>query len=80
MKRFYTVCLSLLMVLSLLSPAKAGETGQQTETTGQAERVRELTEYRTKTSETFLLSDGTEECVVYTENKYYEDAQGKHHG
>ena len=50
MKRFYTVSLSLLRVLALLSPAKAGETGQQTETTGQAERVRELTEYRTKTS------------------------------
>ena len=24
-----------------------------------------------------MLSDGTRECVVYVENKYYEDAQGK---
>ena len=46
MKRLYVLYLSLIMVLSLLSPVKVVETGQQTEKTGEAERVRELTEYR----------------------------------
>ena len=41
------------------------------------EQVCELEDLRTKTSETYLLSDDTRECVVYAENKYYEDAQGK---
>lgn len=36
-------------------------------------RVREIEELRTTNSETFLLSDGSHECVVYAEDKYYED-------
>ena len=36
-------------------------------------RVREIEDLRTTNSETFLLSDGSHECVVYAEDKYYED-------
>lgn len=36
-----------------------------------AQWVQELTELRQTNSETYLMSDGTYECVVYPENKYY---------
>ncbi len=41
-------------------------------------RVSEVHRLRSENSETFLLSDGTYECVVYSHNKYYRDANGKY--
>ena len=41
--------------------------------TGEAARVREEESLRTTNSETYLLSDGTYECVVYAGDKYYQD-------
>ena len=35
-------------------------------------RVREIEGLRTTNSETYLLSDGTYQCVVFAEDKYYE--------
>lgn len=77
MKKLLSRFLCLVMFLSLFSSEKAAKASQQTEPNGEAEQVCELTEYRTKNSETFLLSDGTRDCVVYTENKYFEDPTGK---
>ena len=37
-------------------------------------RVQEIEFLREKNSETYLMSDGKFECVVYADNKYYMDA------
>ena len=37
----------------------------------------ELTELRETNSETILHSDGTAECIVYLEDKYYMDSSGE---
>ena len=43
-------------------------------------RVGELKELRSKNSDTYLLSDGTYECVVYEQDKYYYDNNGNYQG
>ena len=40
---------------------------------GNIYRVREIPELRTTNSDTYLLSNGNYECVIYSEDKYYED-------
>ena len=46
----------------------------------QADRIdtgqREILELRTKNSDTYMRLDGMYECVVYAEDKYYEDSTG----
>ena len=37
----------------------------------------EVPELREKNADTFLLSDGGYECVLYLDNKYYDDGTGK---
>ncbi len=49
------------------------ETAQPVE----AERVREIESLREVNSQTYLLSDGKYQCVVYAEDKFYEDSRGK---
>ncbi len=49
------------------------EAGQQTE----PYEVSEVTEKRTKNSDTYLLSDGSYECVIFSDDKYYEDDRGE---
>lgn len=44
--------------------------------TAEPERLGEELELRTKNSETYRLSDGTYECVVFAEDKYYETEAG----
>ncbi len=39
-------------------------------------RVREEVSLREANSETYLLSDGSHECVIYAGNKYYQDDNG----
>lgn len=36
-------------------------------------RVEEVSELRERNADTYLLSDGSYECVVYSENKYYKN-------
>ena len=71
--------LSLFMaaVMLLLLPANilaSGVSGAQNEPT----RVRQLEELRESNSDTYLLSDGSYECVVYAADKYYKDDSGKY--
>ncbi len=40
------------------------------------EKPREVVELREKNSQTFRLDDGSYECVVYADDKYYEDDSG----
>ena len=37
------------------------------------ERVKEIKPLRQTNSETYLMSDGSYECIIYSGNKYYED-------
>lgn len=39
-------------------------------------QLDELIELRKKNSETYRLSDGTYECIVYADDKYFEDGSG----
>ena len=39
-------------------------------------RVRKVVSLRSTNSETYLLSDGTYECVIYAYDKYYYDNTG----
>lgn len=67
--------LALLAVVILLLPSSicAFATNDTISSSEKAMRVREAVELRTENSETFLLSDGTYQCVVYAEDKYYKD-------
>lgn len=64
---FYSCCLSMFM------PAYASDISMETE---KSFRVMEVEELREVNSETFLLSDGSYECVVYAEDRYYKNGQG----
>lgn len=75
-----TICIIVAIVLvvtsasSLCTPVKAVDLQAQTDT---AARIATLEELREPNSDTYLLSDGSYECVVYAEDKYYEDENGK---
>ena len=79
MKRHISLLLCFILALTVISPIAIEQSKPKSAQAASApvEQVCELEALRTKTSETYLLSDGTRECVVYAENKYYEDAQGK---
>ena len=79
MKRQISILLCFVLALTVISPIAIEQSKPKSAqaATAPVEQVCELEDLRTKTSETYLLSDGTRECVVYAENKYYEDAQGK---
>ena len=78
MKRHISLLLCFVLTLTVISPiaTEQSKTKSAQAASAPAEQVCELTQYRTKNSETFLLSDGTRDCVVYAENKYFEDASG----
>ena len=61
----------LLTMLFMLMPAGHADPGAEQ---GQQNEVVEL---REKNSQTFLLDDGSYECVVYAEDKYFEDDSGE---
>lgn len=57
-------------------PVPVTEPDPEPGNTEPAVRVSEMTELRETNSETYLLSDGTYECVVYAEDVYYKTADG----
>lgn len=67
------VALLLVLSLSLSFPAYAVEAETQTAEETEAVRVAEVESLRETNSETYLMSDGTYQCVVYAEDKYYLD-------
>ena len=72
-----TLSLFMAAVMLLLLPANmlaSGIFGAQNEPT----RVKQLDELRESNSDTYLLSDGSYECVVYAADKYYKDDSGKY--
>lgn len=67
------IALLLVLSLSLSFPAYAVEAETQTVEGTEAVRVKEVEPLRETNSETYLMSDGTYQCVVYAEDKYYLD-------
>lgn len=75
MKRILS--LFIVAVMLLLLPADmlaSGISSAQNEPT----RVKQLDELRKSNLDTYLLSDGSYECVVYAGDKYYKDDSGKY--
>ncbi len=78
MKRMLSL---LLLVVMAAAPVKAGSppTAGETLSLTQAEETEcseEILKLREKNSETFHMPDGSYECVVYADDKYYEDETG----
>jgi len=69
-RKFTVFFLVLILLLTPCSYASAVETPAEEEP---VVRVGEVESLRETNSETYLMSDGTYECVVYAENKYYLD-------
>lgn len=74
MKRFTAVAILLVMLCSVFASSPVLSAGEPK--TAEPERLGEELELRTKNSETYRLSDGTYECVVFAEDKYYETEAG----
>lgn len=74
--------LSLLLIMGLVfsnmpqTPVEAKDSPATTEPIV-CEESKEVLELREKNSETFLLPDGSYECVIYPEDKYFRDETGK---
>lgn len=77
MKKAIVIILSLIMIFSLSVTAFATNDIPDEIIPNERYRVAEVPELRDKNSDTYLLSDGTYECVVYSEDKYYADESGK---
>ena len=75
MKRILSLFIAAVMLLLLPADILAvSVSGAQNEPT----RVRQLEELRESNSDTYLLSDGSYECVIYAGDKYYKDDSGKY--
>ena len=61
-----------MLVLLFTLSGTVFATDQPLSTEETAIRVREIIELRTTNSETYLMSDGTRQCVVFSDDKYYE--------
>lgn len=73
MNRTASLFLALLMVFCGIRIPKASA---ESVTPSEPYEVAEIPEKRTENSDTYLLSDGSYQCVVYSEDKYYRDAEG----
>lgn len=74
MKRYLCIVLVFILILSLSIPSFAAEDSLNQ---NQApNRVAEVIELRENNSETYLLSDGSYECVVYAADKYFKNNNG----
>ena len=69
--------LFLAAVMLLLLPADMLSAGLPNSQNGPV-RVQQLNELRESNSDTYLLSDGSYECVVYADDKYYKDDSGRY--
>ena len=74
MKRLAALSMLLVMLCSAFmvgTAASAAEPG-----TADPDQLGEVLELREKNSETYRLEDGSYECVVFAEDKYFEDETG----
>ena len=75
MKKIISVMMLLVMVVSLFTIGHA--TPEIGSMAIEPEQTSEVLELREKNSETYRLEDGSYECVVFAEDKYFEDETGK---
>ncbi len=71
MKKTIVLILCAIIAVSMHNPVFATENESEDMVENEARRVAEIPELREKNSDTYLLSDGSYECVVYAEDKYY---------
>jgi len=78
MKRSRNMLIVLIMLLAMIA-GTLGAAVPLVQSTAQnqmpVERVREVVALRETNSETYLLSNGNYECVVYAGDKYYRDSR-----
>ncbi len=77
MKKLATFLLLIAFMVpfsTIAAPQSGGNRGASSEG---KERVREITELRQLNSETYLLEDGSYECEISAENKYFYDPEGQ---
>lgn len=77
MKKLIALLLCGIMIISFSCPAFAAENGLDETASEEQYRVAEVPELREANADTYLLSDGTYECVIYAEDKYYRDETGE---
>lgn len=78
MRRALAILLSIIMMLTCYSPAFVSADKISSSSRDEKQRVTEVPEMRKPNSDTYLLSDGTYECVVYAEDKYFQDENGNY--
>ncbi|MBR5714749.1 MAG: hypothetical protein IKX58_08215, partial [Clostridia bacterium] len=76
MKRLLVFIVAVVMLLTTLGFTPSEQA--QAEGEQQAVRVEIVDDLREVNSDTYLLSDGSFECVVYSEDKYYKDTHGEY--
>ena len=75
MKKVYIIILMAIILFSMISFAFAE--GAAPQKGDEITRIREEVELREPNADTYLLSDGSYECVVYSDNKYFENDSGE---
>lgn len=79
MKKLFTFVLCMCLLISCIPNVRAvSEPLAEAEPDAEAYRTEEVLELRTENSETYKMSDGTYQCEVYAENKYYLDEKGEY--
>lgn len=75
MKKAISVISAVLILLSTFgyAPQRIHSAPER-----QTERVSVVEELRETNSDTYLLSDGSYECVVYSEDRYYKNTRGEY--
>ena len=78
LNKIISVFIIIAVVMCGSFPAEANNYNREMDTNSLEEPVRitELANLREENSETYLLSNGDYECVVYAEDKYYKNEQG----
>lgn len=76
MKKALSIIVAFIMLLSTFGFAPNEQTQDNREQ--QAVQVKTVDELRETNSDTYLLSDGSYECVVYSEDKYYKNTRGEY--
>lgn len=77
LKRIAVFLTAIALLVSLSGPAFATGSGAVPAGTVERTRLQEVVSLRETNSETYLMSDGTYQCVVYAEDKYYRDAENE---
>lgn len=70
------LCGMLIVIIASSGPVFAAENNLEETISSEKYRVAEVPELRETNADTYLLSNGTYECVVYAEDKYYRDENG----